>query len=176
MELRRATDADVDAIAALHAESWRNSYRGVYPDAFLDRDVDADRLAAWNERFVHPRPDQRTIVAEADDSLAGFAHVLLDEDASHGALVDNLHVLSAWQRSGLGTRLMAECARIVISERPGRGAYLWVLEANARAREFYAARGGRESDRTLDATFEDTPLWCYRVIWPDPTTLLGPDL
>jgi ribosomal protein S18 acetylase RimI-like enzyme len=173
MELRRATDADVAAIAALHAESWKRSYRGVYPDAYLDRDVDAERLAVWSDRFAMSRPDQRTILAEGDGVLAGFAHVLLDEDAEHGALVDNLHVLSPWQRSGLGSRLMDECARVVIAERPGWGVYLWVLEANARARAFYAARGGREIDRTLDPTFEETPLWCYRVIWPDPSTLLS---
>jgi GNAT superfamily N-acetyltransferase len=171
--LRCTTPDDLRTIAGLHAESWKRAYRGIYPDTYLDRDVDAERLAVWTERFASPRPDQRTVLAEDDGTPAGFAHVLLAEDPVHGALLDNLHVLPPWQRRGLGGRLMAECARLVVDERPGRPLYLWVLERNDRARAFYAARGGVEADRTLDTSFEDIPMWCYRVSWPDPTTLLN---
>ena len=43
---------------------------------------------------------------------------------------------------GIGTRLMAETAKLVISQRPGLGLYLWVLEQNTSAQAFYRARGG----------------------------------
>jgi GNAT superfamily N-acetyltransferase len=172
MKLRPATDGDVAAIAATHAQSWKNSYRGVYPDSYLDTDVDDERLAAWTEPFANKRADQRTILAEDDGVLAGFAHLYLDEDETHGALVDNLHVLAAWQGTGLGRRLLAASARIVLDERPGRGLHLWVLEPNAKARGFYAALGGRETDRVIDDSFEDVTMTVVRVVWPDPAALL----
>jgi hypothetical protein len=34
--LRPATVADAAAISHIHVESWRTTYRGVVPDAFLD--------------------------------------------------------------------------------------------------------------------------------------------
>ncbi|MBV9411286.1 MAG: GNAT family N-acetyltransferase, partial [Acidimicrobiia bacterium] len=36
---RVATIDDVEAIAALHADSWRRNYRGAYLDSYLDGDV-----------------------------------------------------------------------------------------------------------------------------------------
>jgi GNAT superfamily N-acetyltransferase len=42
MNFRLAGPPDADAIAALHADSWRRHYRGAYSDAFLDGDVGAD--------------------------------------------------------------------------------------------------------------------------------------
>jgi len=38
---------DVEAIAALHADSWRRNYRGAYLDSYLDGDVVTDRLRVW---------------------------------------------------------------------------------------------------------------------------------
>jgi hypothetical protein len=47
---RDASARDIEAIATLHADSWRRHYRGAYLDSFLDGDVVADRLAVWGQR------------------------------------------------------------------------------------------------------------------------------
>lgn len=47
---RVAHPADADAIAGLHAASWRENYRGILSDAFLDGEVEADRAALRQER------------------------------------------------------------------------------------------------------------------------------
>jgi hypothetical protein len=41
-------------------------------------------------------------VAEGGSGLLGFVHVVFDDDARWGSLVDNLHVTDARRRSGLG--------------------------------------------------------------------------
>src|SRR2546430_14764213 len=51
---RAAGAADADAVAALHADSWRRHYRGAYSDGFLDGDVLADRRAGWAARLAGP--------------------------------------------------------------------------------------------------------------------------
>src|SRR5205809_6551232 len=77
---REATAKDVEAIAGLHADSWRRHYRGAYSDAFLDGDVITDRVAVWTDRLTQPQPEQCTIVADCDGAVIGFAHTLLDDD------------------------------------------------------------------------------------------------
>ena len=47
-------------LASLHAESWRAAYRGLYSDAFLDREVHAERMAFWTLRV----PELRSLDAE----------------------------------------------------------------------------------------------------------------
>ena len=141
-QFRLAGAADAEAVASLHADSWRRHYRGAYSDAFLDGDVVADRLAVWTDRLREPDPGRCTIVAE-NGSLVGFANTVFDDDPTWGALLDNMHVVHARRRRGIGSRLLTLSAEAVM-QRPGRsGLYLWVLEQNVDARAFYEARGGR---------------------------------
>ena len=172
-DYRTATVDDVAAIAALHADSWRRAYRGIYSDEFLDNDVFDDRLAEWSERFAHPSAKQRTTVAEVDGELIGFVHTLLDDDRTWGALLDNLHVRYGEKRSGVGTRLMSESAGAVLDDASGSGLYLWVLEHNVAAQSFYDARGGTCVERVDHTSPDGEAAPVLRYVWPDPGTLLA---
>jgi ribosomal protein S18 acetylase RimI-like enzyme len=141
--LRVATDDDVAAIAALHVANWRSAYRGLLSDAYLDDEIVDERRAVWEARFAAPQANQYTIVAEVDGEFAGFAHSYADEDAEWGTLLDNLHVASEYQGSGLGRALMVETARWVEAKARLPRFHLWVLEANTAARVFYERLGGR---------------------------------
>lgn len=170
--LRPASRADADWIAALHTDSWQRNYRGSYSDAFLDERLAADRSALWRGRLAAPGPSARTLIAERDGEAVGFVHVELDADPRLGALVDNLHVRHDARRSGIGTVLLAEVARLVAAERPGSGHYLWVLEANTAAIAFYRAAGGTFAEREpLSPPGGDAENLCgrpmkQRVVWP----------
>jgi ribosomal protein S18 acetylase RimI-like enzyme len=175
---RLAGPADAEAVANLHADSWRRHYRGAYSDAFLDGDVFADRVAVWTGRLREPDPRRCTILAE-DGSLVGFANTLFDDDPTWGALLDNLHVADGHKRRGIASRLLALTAEALI-ERPERtGLYFWVLEQNLDAQAFYEARGGRCVGRGvvsppggIASRVTGSPAK-LRYAWPDPTVLLG---
>jgi len=173
---RIATTDDVQAIAALHADSWRRNYRGAYLDSFLDGDVLPERVATWTERISRPSQPTITIVAESDGDVVGFAHTIFDEDGTWGALLDNLHVTHARKSSGIGSLLMAETATAVLRERPGSGLYLWVLEQNEAAQRFYEGRRGTKGDRELGGPFPGGGrAYKIRYAWPDPSILIrGP--
>jgi GNAT superfamily N-acetyltransferase len=142
VRFRSASASDAPAIAALHADSWRRHYRGAYSDAFLDGDVDQDRLSVWTARLGEPAPQACTLIAESGGALVGFAHGILDEDPTWGTLLDNLHVTYGMKRQGIGARLLALLARTVVERAASPALYLWVLAQNTDAQAFYAARGG----------------------------------
>ncbi|HUN32125.1 MAG TPA: GNAT family N-acetyltransferase [Trebonia sp.] len=158
----------------------RRHYRGALSDAFLDGGVDEFLRAKWTSRLASPDPAARTIVAESDGVVAGFAHVLLGEDPTWGCLLDNLHVSYELKRSGIGTRLMAEVAQAVLDWSPSSGLYLWVLEQNLGAQAFYTARGGTCVERAADEPPNGDPavlsgtVMVLRFAWPDPSRLLEP--
>jgi hypothetical protein len=179
VRFRSAEAGDAAAVAGLHADSWRRHYRGAFSDAFLDGDVAGFLLARWTGRLDAPDAGARTIVAELDGELVGFAHTQLGDDARWGALLDNLHVAYGRKRLGLGTRLMALSARAVLDSSPASGLYLWVLEQNADARAFYTARGGRGVETGAvsppggDPSRLNGSPKSLRFFWPDPSTLLS---
>jgi ribosomal protein S18 acetylase RimI-like enzyme len=176
---RPATARDADAIAALHADSWRRNYRGAYADSYLDGDVLGDRRAVWTARLAAGAADRRTIVAESGGRIAGFAHVVLDDHPVWGALLDNLHVAHSRKRQGIGVQLMDRVARMVVEARPGSRIFLWVLEQNASAQAFYESLGGRCVERELVPEGDPKRLTGapvgLRYVWPDPEVLIRPE-
>jgi GNAT superfamily N-acetyltransferase len=177
VRFRVAGAADATAIAALHTDSWRRHYRGVYSEGFLDGDVGEDRRTVWSERLaVATSETAYTVVAEDDHGLVGFTHVVFDADPEWGALLDNLHVRYASKRQGVGSELMAHSGQAARDR--GAALYLWVLEQNLNARAFYEACGGTCVERAaveppggmpgrLTGTHHK-----LRIAWPDPGVLL----
>jgi GNAT superfamily N-acetyltransferase len=172
VEYREAAAGDAEAIADLHAESWRRHYRGAFLDSYLDGDVLADRMAEWTKRLARPGLDRYTVVADLDGTVVGFAHTILDDDPTWGAYLDNLHVRHDMKRHGIGARLLAMTARAVALRRPSSGLYLWVLEQNTAAQAFYGQQGGRCVGRELTGPFPGGGYaFSLRYAWPDPSKL-----
>ena len=174
---RAAQASDAEAIAALHAESWRRNYRGAYSDAFLDGDVFADRLEVWTTRLCAPDRDAHTVVAEADEGIVGFGHTILEAHTKWGALVENLHVIHERRGDGIGTRLLARSAQAA-TVGSSHGLFLWVLEQNTAAQGFYQQRGGVcveqqlvEPPGGIAGRLAGAPT-CLRYVWPDSSELL----
>ncbi len=179
LRFRAAGPGDTHAVAGLHADSWQRHYRSAFSDAFLDNDAAGYLLPLWSERLATPDPQARTILAERAGAVVGLAHTLLGQDATWGALLDNLHVLHGLKRQGIGTRLLALTARAVLDWSSSSGLYLWVLEQNSDARAFYAALGSACVGRGEvpppggdPARLNGKPM-NLRYAWPDPSKLLA---
>lgn len=179
--IRDANADDVDAIAALHADSWRRHYRGAYSDEFLDGDVLADRIAVWTARMASPT-DGCTLVAQVGEedtgTVVGFAHTVFGADPVWGALVDNLHVRYVAKRQGLGSLLMVRTAQRLIAHDGTSGLYLWVLEQNRDAQAFYLSLGGSLVGRRaaigpggVPGRLTGQPM-ALRCAWQDPSRLI----
>jgi GNAT superfamily N-acetyltransferase len=168
---------DSGGVAALHADSWRRHYRGAYSDAYLDGDILADRQAVWASRMSEEHEDRCTFVADEDGDLVGFVHTVLDADPIWGALIDNLHVTVERKRRGIGSTLLRAAGRLVAERRPSAGMYLWVLEQNVPAQQFYAAKGGVRVERaSVTPPGGDPSRLCgqpskLRYAWSDPAAL-----
>ena len=180
MIFRQASINDVEAIAALHTESWQRHYRGAYLDSFLGGDVLADRLAVWHARLMAPSAAHFTIGAFQSDALVGFIHMILDQDPHWGTLLDNLHVTHRLKQHGIGRRLLTEAARELVQRCPADSRfYLWVLAQNTAAQAFYAACGGITVETTLCGPFPGGGRALgHRIAWPDAAVLvstLSPD-
>jgi ribosomal protein S18 acetylase RimI-like enzyme len=157
VRFRAPRPEDAPAVAALHADSWQRHYRGACADTFLDAEAPSYCASMWAGRLGQPRPEARTILAERDGELAGFAHTFLDEDPVWGAFLDNLHVVSGLKRQGIGRELITRTLRAVRSHSPSSGLYLWVLEQNTAARAFYEAQGGASVERGVVAPIDGDP-------------------
>lgn len=144
MELRRATAADADGVAAL----FRASYAGI---GFLPA---LHTPAEDRAHFARVVAEQEVWLAEAAGDRIGFA--ALSEQA-----LEYLYVVPGAQGRGVGTALFRRA-----QERRPDGFTLWVFQGNERARRFYELRGCRlvrltdgaaNEEREPDAVYEWRP-------------------
>jgi ribosomal protein S18 acetylase RimI-like enzyme len=169
---RKAGPDDVEAVAQLHALSWRVSYRGILSDEFLDGPILDNRLAVWRGRLTGYAPDQLVLLAEEKGALRGFMCAFLDADPKWGTFLDNLHIEPAWQGRGLGRELMARAGAWVTARRPGMGLYLLVFEENHAARGFYDRLGGQIVKRFPHRAVDGTDLTIVRYWWENAGKLV----
>ena len=139
--IRDAGPDDAAGIAHVHVEGWRTTYRGLFPDAYLDGLDEAGRAAYWR-RGLPAGEGRHTLVAVDGDELAGFASGG-PARGKHGfeAEVYAIYLLAERRRQGLGGRLMARMfARFRDDER--KSAHLWVHVGNVAGEAFYRKLGG----------------------------------
>lgn len=165
MTIRRVTDADRPAIARIHAQSWRDTYRFILPDSLLDDRIDAIMADRWATQPIGP--EDAVLVAEESGDIVGFA-ASWDGDPVY---IDNLHVVAEARSRGLGRLLLAETARHFLAIGRKR-ALLHVVAVNGRARKFYLALGG-QPDGVEDKDLYGTIVANERIAWEDIDMLLS---
>lgn len=175
IELVPATPADADLLADMHADSWRHAYADLIPAEYLEKHAPQERLATWRARMLQgaEAPMEVTIL-RVNGVPAGFSCLMPLAEPGYGIYVDNLHVLQKYHGHGYGKQLMAHCATRVVSQWPGKPLFLYVLEGNEQAREFYRRLGGVESDSFNDP-FPNTDFMVAirRVTWDDVDALVN---
>ncbi|MEY2473469.1 MAG: hypothetical protein QOK28_2798 [Actinomycetota bacterium] len=139
--VRRATRDDAAAIAAIHVEAYERGLGEVVDRAVLDA-ARLQRRPLWDALLADPPARQAVFVAEGEE-IVGFVSTGPDRDPVSGPDVGEIYALfvdpARW-RVGVG-RALLDTAIEYLRSIGVTEARLWVLDANDRARRFYAARG-----------------------------------
>lgn len=138
VSIRAATGDDAGAIAHVHVETWKTTYAGIVPEAYLAGLDEVLRAKLWHE-FLGT--NALVLVAEQNGRVVGFAHAganreVLEECDSE---LYSIYLLRPAQGRGAGTALLRAIAA-ALEERGFRSLAVWVLERNP-ARSFYEKMG-----------------------------------
>lgn len=171
-EIRLANAADADAIAGLHSESWRRTYRGLIADWLLDSDLLARQRAIWGARLTDCDGRRRSWLACVNGHAIGFVSLVMKVDPVHGSLLDALHIQKGYQGRGIGRALMLTAAQYAVERVPCDRLHLWVLDGNWRAARFYEALGACHQGMRYDDHLPGAESYDHRYAWSTPECLL----
>ena len=156
--IRAATLSGAEAAAASHIACWREAYADIVDPAELAKRTSdlTERTERWRHIIANFPP--RWLAVEETGKVVGFAAAGpgRDDDIDVELELYALYVRAAHHGTGLADRLLAKA----VGEAP---AYLWVFEANPRARAFYTRHGFRpDGARKLDPFFEQPEIRMVR--------------
>lgn len=178
--IRRARAADAEAIGAIHVATWRATYAGILPDAYLTALSPGRQAAAWRRLVTAPPPGHATFVAvatgpDAPDGLTPAVVGFASGGRARGGPresgeIETLYLLEDWRERGVGRRLMRALAAH-LNAIGCRSVMLWVLKENP-ARWFYHHLGGRPvAEQTI--RFAGQPVVQLAMLWEPIGVLLA---
>lgn len=162
LRLRAAREADAATVAALHLASWRDAYRGLLEDDFLDGDAATRILAYWQTALARRPLPGVVFLATIGGDPAGFVAAWRKGTV---AVVDNLHVRPGLRGAGIGRALLGQAARRM----QGRGCKtveLGVFAGNIDATRFYGELGATIGEPEPAETFGQQVMERH-CAWPE---------
>lgn len=144
LNIRRATVADAEALSALAAQTFTETFGHLYPDQDL-RDFLAESYAVERSRIVLAHPDYAIWLLEDDGAAVGHAAAgpcgLPHPQVRPGdGELKRLYLLGSHQNAGLGSRLFDTALQWLLREGP-RTLWIGVWSQNFGAQRFYARHG-----------------------------------
>lgn len=167
-----AGPSDAEALANLHVRTWRETYDGLLPAAYLARMSVETHARRWFWALSRPQPGDVTLAADGPDGLIGYvAGGASRRNREREGEVHTLYVLRMAQGDGVGRALLQGAAR-VLTAGGARSLAISVLRDNLKARGFYARMGGiaeaSRPERGPGGVMQEV-----YYVWPDITALTG---
>jgi ribosomal protein S18 acetylase RimI-like enzyme len=138
--VRRARVEDANAIAFVQVESWKTTYAGIVPDAYLASLSVESRTEKWKEQF----DAGTTLIFVAEDAAGVFGFVsggiLRDTIDDYDGELYAIYLLQERQKQGVGKVLLQKLAEAMRADGFQR-VIAWVLAQNPSI-GFYVRLGG----------------------------------
>lgn len=170
--IREPRPEDAERIAAVHVDTWKETYIDLLPEGFFTEEHSGMRREMWTRILAEQRSQWSIRVAEVDGEIIGFAMAGPAQDAAESAepadlpsrTLYTLYVLRSHHGTGAGQALLDSTlgvgsgtgagaaagagAGIGAVAAPDAGARvepvsLWVAKQNPRAIAFYLRNGFR---------------------------------
>lgn len=170
--IREPRPEDAERIAAVHVDTWKETYIDLLPEGFFTEEHSGMRREMWTRILAEQRSQWSIRVAEVDGEIIGFAMAGPAQDAAESAdpadlpsrTLYTLYVLRSHHGTGAGQALLDSTLGVGSGTGSGAGAgtgagigavaapdagarvepvSLWVAKQNPRAIAFYLRNGFR---------------------------------
>lgn len=143
MIIRRATKDDVQALCEVHVQSWKETYRGIVKEQYLQALQPENKCALWSDVV----DTEEVLLAEREGEVVGFTCAGRqhgDDYPQYEAELYTIYLLAKEQGKGTGERLFEAAVQSVI--RQGlQSMVVFVLDENPST-QFYEKMGARKID------------------------------
>ncbi|HET9999863.1 MAG TPA: GNAT family N-acetyltransferase [Ktedonobacteraceae bacterium] len=170
--IREACIEDAAGMAKVHVDSWRTTYAGIVPDAYLANLSYARRENLWRDILGNISENKYRFVAVNDaGQIVGFVSggPKRNGDPMYQAELYSIYLLQKYQGQGIGRQLTRRLVERFL-QAGIRSMLLWVFVDNPSCR-FYEALGGQRL-QVEQADFDGVLVDEVAYGWPDISVIL----
>lgn len=146
MIVREAELSDAFSIAKVNIDSWRNTYKGIIADEYLNNLNYEKREQAMKNILINSTKDKKYVFVAEDnmDGVIGFVSCGKERegDKNYKGELYAIYILKSYQNKGIG-KLLLNRAMDKLKENNLFPMIIWVLEENLQACNFYEQMNGR---------------------------------
>lgn len=149
--IRNVEKEDIERIADININCWKNCYKGIIDQDILDTIDKTERIANMSRSM----DNGIFIVSEEDSNVKGFCRYVTNNGYSSNyedvdCEVCAIYVDVEYQRNGIGTKMLQYVLED-LKQKNKKKLIIWCLKANETARMFYTKMGGQVyAERKLD--------------------------
>ena len=155
---RRATTADAEGIAQVHADGWQRAHEGLVPEAYLRSKSTQGHADFWRTELEIEAPDRKPWVALDGEQVIGFADGGIarddDLDSDYGEVYTLFVTPECWEM-GIRSQLLEHVAGD-LREHDFQRAVFWVLATDEAMRAFAEYVGWRPDGTSRYESCGDT--------------------
>lgn len=161
--IRKATIEDVETISSIYAQSWKQAYRGMVPQDFLDN--------LQNDNWVYALKgwitgDLLTVAMAFYDGIPAGGVIYgrsRDKKLPDWGEIQSIYVHPDYYRKGIGHQML-QYAVDDLRSRKLTNCFLWVLDENISAQKFYQKNGFVPTNDTLLCEIAGKNLTDFRYV------------
>lgn len=144
IEIRKATEDDIEAIVEIKIDGWKTAYRGIIDDAYLETLDKEEKMAKMRKYDLQ----DGFIVAVIESEIVGFcSYIDSNQFSNEYREIDcelcALYVKSDLKRNGIGRKLFLYVVNEFMEQQKSK-MILWCLKENYAGRAFYEKMGGQK--------------------------------
>lgn len=139
MEIVKAEIGHADIVGWVHSEAWKQAYRGVFPDKYLNEDTPEKRTQEFLDSCKNKGVCYYMICEE--DQAVGIIKLIDEEEVCE---ISSFYILDEHRNRGFGKQVVEYLRK----EFNKKKLVLWVLEENVKARRFYEYNGFKSTGNT----------------------------
>ena len=150
MLIREATTADASGIAHVKVNSWKTTYKDLFPDDVLDNLSIEEETIRWDRNLdsISKTYTSLALVAENDNKeIVGIAAGRKNDNRiyRYDCNLSIIYILKEFQRRKLGIKLTEQIVDFFIEKR-FKSMIVWILKGNTNSL-FYEKLGGMPKEK-----------------------------
>lgn len=146
IKVRKATISDINSIVKIKINSWKETYKNIINDEFLDNmDYDENFKKFYNE-IKNPDSIKQNYVITKNDKVIGYTKFQLLENNEYDSQICAIYIDNKYKGKGYGTILL-NYVKNLLKNSNCTNMILWCIYRNYPSRKFYLKKGGKEGKK-----------------------------